>query len=231
MSTNFKNIVQQGVNCNDGVWKDDGLHAACHHPLHEPGVCLARLSCSVESLSRKFITFSVQYYLATMLSIQAYLERGDGPIVLVMAPTRFLILHIIPVFLNWLTIITLSFQRAGPTNPRTGYQVCRALWAKVLSSFIGLQLIQGWIKSRLPVLFRTDSFKTHIDYRQFQTFLLVIDSFGLNRCGKYVLKSFRILINQPAHTSESVLYWKSNASWWYSSTLLDNIELCIWTFW
>ena len=49
------------------------------------------------------------------------------------------------------------------------------------------------------VLFRTDSFKTHIDsfkthidYRQFQKFLLVVDSFGPNRCGKYVLKSFRI---------------------------------------
>ena len=55
--------------------------------------------------------------------------------------------------------------------------------------------IQGWIKSRLLVLFRTDSFKTHIDsfkthidYRQFQKFLLVVDSFGPNRCGKYVLK-------------------------------------------
>ena len=52
---------------------------------------------------------------------------------------------------------------------------------------------QGWIKSRLPVLFRTDSFKIQIDYRQFQKFLFVIDSFRPNTCGKYVLKSFRIL--------------------------------------
>ena len=47
-------------------------------------------------------------------------------------------------------------------------------------------------KSRVFVLFRTDSFKTHIDYRQCQKFLLVVDSFGPSRCGKYVLKSFRI---------------------------------------
>ena len=43
---------------------------------------------------------------------------------------------------------------------------------------------QGWIKSRLSVLFRTDSFRTQIYYRQFQKFLLVIDSFRPNRCGQ-----------------------------------------------
>ena len=58
------------------------------------------------------------------------------------------------------------------------------------------------------VLFRTDSFKTHIDsfkthidYRQFQKFLLVVDSFGPNRCGKYVLKSFRIFGQRKYKTS------------------------------
>ena len=60
---------------------------------------------------------------------------------------------------------------------------------------------QGWIKSPLPVLFRTDSFKTH---RQFQKSILVIDSFGPNRCGKYELKSFGILGFSP-HTQLSLL--------------------------
>ena len=43
---------------------------------------------------------------------------------------------------------------------------------------------QGWIKSRLPGLFRPDSFRTLMYYRQFQKFLLVTDNFGPNRFGK-----------------------------------------------
>ena len=43
---------------------------------------------------------------------------------------------------------------------------------------------QGWIKSCLPGLFRPDSFRTLIYYRQFQKFLLVKDNFGPNRFGK-----------------------------------------------
>ena len=58
----------------------------------------------------------VQFYLATMLSIQAYLERGDGPIVLVMAPTRF-----DPAYrsflLNW-SSITLSFPESWPSKSK-----------------------------------------------------------------------------------------------------------------
>ena len=91
---------------------------------------------------------------------------------------------------------------------------------------------QGWIKSSLPVLFRTDSFRTQIDYRQFQKFLLVIDSFGPNICGKIcteVLSHFTNydgeVINQLTHTPESPLYWKRNASWWYSLTLLEKCWL------
>ena len=113
-----------------------------------------------------------------------------------------------------------SLSREKTKSPRLICIECGISWIR-----------QGWIKSRLPVLFRTDSFKTQIDYRQFQKFWLVMDSFGPNRWEKYELKSFCILIYQPLHTPESLLYWKSNASWWYSSTLLENIELCFWTFW
>ena len=90
---------------------------------------------------------------------------------------------------------------------------------------------QGWIKSRLPVVFRTDSFKTPIDSRQFQKFLLVIDSFGPNRCGKYGLKSFGILGFSP-HTHLSLLYIESAMR--VDDILqhcLKNIDLCFWKFW
>ena len=60
-----------------------------------------------------------------MLSIQAYLERGDGPIVLVMSPTRFdPSQHVLN---TQLIIYRPSVQRACPANPRAGYEVCRAM--------------------------------------------------------------------------------------------------------
>ena len=93
------------------------------------------------------------------------------------------------------------------------------------------RLIQGWIKSCLPVLFRTDSFKTEIDNRQFQKSLLVIDSFGPIRCGKHGLKSFGIL-GFGLHTHLSLLYIESamrvdN----FLQHSLKNIDLCFWKFW
>ena len=66
---------------------------------------------------------------------------------------------------------------------------------------------QGWIKIRLSVFFRTDSLRTQTDYRHLQEFVLVMDSVGPNRCGKYVLKSFRIL-----GQSTWKLWWRGNKS-------------------
>ena len=97
--------------------------------------------------------------------------------------------------------------------------------------FSEITVNQGWIKNRLPVLFRIDSFKTQIDYRQFQKILLVIDSFGPNRCGKYGLKSFGILGFSP-HTHLSLLNIESTMQ--VDDILrhcLKNIDLCFWKFW
>ena len=33
-----QDMTSKGFNCNDWVWEDDGIHASCHHPLHEPGL-------------------------------------------------------------------------------------------------------------------------------------------------------------------------------------------------
>ena len=76
----------------------------------------------------------------------------------------------------------------------------------------------GWIKSCLPVLFRTDSFKTQIDYKQFQKFLLAIDSFGPNKCGKYGLKSFGILGFSP-HTHLCI-----ESAMWFDNILPTLLE-------
>ena len=55
---------------------------------------------------------------------------------------------------------------------------------------------QGWIKSRLPGLFRPDSFRTLMYYRQFQKFLLVTDNFGPNRFGKICAEvTFSVIVH------------------------------------
>ena len=64
----------------------------------------------------------------------------------------------------------------------------------------------------MSVLFRTDSFKTQIDFRQFQKFLRVIDRFGPNRCGKICdealshFTNYDVEVINHSHTPESPLY-------------------------
>ena len=84
----------------------------------------------------------------------------------------------------------LLLGRGRCSSNSQNLDIAKIDYSKVLT----LTINQGWIKSRLPVLFRTDSFRTKADlYRQFQKFLLVIDSFGPNICKKYMLKPFCIL--------------------------------------
>ena len=62
-------------------------------------------------------------------------------------------------------------------------------------------LSQGWIKSRLPVLFRTDSFKTKKDSQTVSEFFYFWYSFEPNRCRKLWRRG-----NKSTHTHTSVSF-------------------------
>ena len=78
--------------------------------------------------------------------------------------------------------------------------------SKFLCFFVGFLAGKGW-RGEWKALCLSFSGQTVSEpgqtYRQFQKFLLVIDSFGPNRCRKYVLKSLRILGQRKYTTSNS----------------------------
>ena len=104
--------------------------------------------------------------------------------------------------------------------------------SKFLCFFVGFLAGKGW-RGEWKALCLSFSGQTVSEpgqtYRQFQKFLLVIDSFGPNRCRKYVLKIMMVMvmmvIYQLTHAPESPLYWRHNASRWYFSTLLEKCWL------
>ena len=81
--------------------------------------------------------------------------------------------------------------------------------SKFLCFFVGFLAGKGW-RGEWKALCLSFSGQTVSEpgqtYRQFQKFLLVIDSFGPNRCRKYVLKSLRILGQRKYTTSNSERY-------------------------
>ena len=108
------------------------------------------------------------------------------------------------------------------TYPSLDLALLCCLWAWFIlpyTLYMATIYYTGVNKKPLAGLFRTDSFRTKIDHRQFQKFLLVIDSFGPNRCGKICAEVLSHLtnydgelINQLTRTPESPLYRKHNAS-------------------
>ena len=86
--------------------------------------------------------------------------------------------------------------------------------SKFLCFFVGFLAGKGW-RGEWKALCLSFSGQTVSEpgqtYRQFQKFLLVIDSFGPNRCRKYVLNSLRIL-GQRKYTLYNKQFWEKEKS-------------------
>ena len=112
--------------------------------------------------------------------------------------------------------------------------------------------VQGWIKVRLPVLFRTDSFRTQTDLQTISEIFTCDRQFWTKQMQKICAKvpphfrSKKIYNKQfwekekyfPHQVQnfhlfcclgspESPLYWRHNASRWYFSTLLEKCWLYV----